>query len=304
MPRCGWQALDTPCGWYEVIRGPRPRSVQWPLAKPVRSATGPQTSNAGGSGEVPRAHHEGHHSSPPFHGWVPTRGARPLRRSPEVRGSVAFEKGRFSREGRFEGILRAGGRAGLSQACGCPHQVLRELPPEMHETTRGGQGIRQEMRGGGYQDPSEVGQIEDGSRSATYRAKSAPRRSGIGSGSPPETSVRVAAEATASQHPIQGSEEAYVNLKKRAAKRRVCPDRPPSHEQDLEAWMSDKHLELRDAPEFGDTTYALELSKLLSEGAALMQRIREQCCPPLPVSQTWSPCEKVFVMRLPRSAGG
>ena len=36
MPRRGWQALDTPSGWYEVIRGPRPRSVQWPLAKPVQ----------------------------------------------------------------------------------------------------------------------------------------------------------------------------------------------------------------------------------------------------------------------------
>ena len=36
MPRRGWQALDTPSEWYEVIRGPRPRSVQWPLAKVVQ----------------------------------------------------------------------------------------------------------------------------------------------------------------------------------------------------------------------------------------------------------------------------
>ena len=59
----------------------------------------------------------------------------------------------------------------------------------------------------------------------------------------------------------------------------MCPDRPPSHEQDLEVWMSDKNLELKDALEFGDTTSVQELSKLLSEGASLMQRIREQCCP-------------------------
>ena len=65
-------------------------------------------------------------------------------------------------------------------------------------------------------------------------------------------------------HPVQGSEEAFENLRKRAAKRRVCPDRPPSHEQDLEFWMSDKHLELRDALDFGDTPSVLELSTSLS----------------------------------------
>ena len=32
MPRRGWSAIATPSGWYEVIRGPRPPSVQWPLA--------------------------------------------------------------------------------------------------------------------------------------------------------------------------------------------------------------------------------------------------------------------------------
>ena len=32
MPRRGWSSITTPSGWYEVIRGPRPPSVQWPLA--------------------------------------------------------------------------------------------------------------------------------------------------------------------------------------------------------------------------------------------------------------------------------
>ena len=30
MPRRGWSSLPTPSGWYEVVRGPRPQSVQWP----------------------------------------------------------------------------------------------------------------------------------------------------------------------------------------------------------------------------------------------------------------------------------
>ena len=30
MGRRGWKSLDTPTGWVQVIRGPRPPSVQWP----------------------------------------------------------------------------------------------------------------------------------------------------------------------------------------------------------------------------------------------------------------------------------
>ena len=30
MPRKGWSSLETPTGWYQVIRGPRPQAVQWP----------------------------------------------------------------------------------------------------------------------------------------------------------------------------------------------------------------------------------------------------------------------------------
>ena len=33
MPRRGWRAVETPAGWYEVIRGPRPSSVKWPVAQ-------------------------------------------------------------------------------------------------------------------------------------------------------------------------------------------------------------------------------------------------------------------------------
>ena len=33
MPRKGWSVMPTPAGWFEVIRGPRPPSVQWPPGK-------------------------------------------------------------------------------------------------------------------------------------------------------------------------------------------------------------------------------------------------------------------------------
>ena len=32
MPRRGWSASETPAGWYQVIRGPRPKSEEWPRA--------------------------------------------------------------------------------------------------------------------------------------------------------------------------------------------------------------------------------------------------------------------------------
>ena len=39
MPRKGWSALETPNGWFQVIRGPRPLSVRWPNAKSLVSGT-------------------------------------------------------------------------------------------------------------------------------------------------------------------------------------------------------------------------------------------------------------------------
>ena len=30
MPRRGWSQLEVPSGWIQVLRGPRPKSVQWP----------------------------------------------------------------------------------------------------------------------------------------------------------------------------------------------------------------------------------------------------------------------------------
>ena len=41
MVRKGWSAFPTPSGWYNVVRGPRPPSVQWPRRQPW----GPQWSH-------------------------------------------------------------------------------------------------------------------------------------------------------------------------------------------------------------------------------------------------------------------
>ena len=45
MPRRGWQTIEVPSGWYEVIRGPRPPSQKWPIAssrQPAQFSRKPQ----------------------------------------------------------------------------------------------------------------------------------------------------------------------------------------------------------------------------------------------------------------------
>ena len=41
MGRRGWQHVDVPSGWIQVIRGPRPNSVVWPKSRPQGVRTDP-----------------------------------------------------------------------------------------------------------------------------------------------------------------------------------------------------------------------------------------------------------------------
>ena len=34
MPRKGWSAMETPAGWYQVLRDPRPKLEEWPQLQP------------------------------------------------------------------------------------------------------------------------------------------------------------------------------------------------------------------------------------------------------------------------------
>ena len=91
VPRRGWQAIEVPSGWYEVIRGPRPQAQKWPFA-PSRQPT--QQSRQSQSG--PASARQGGR-------WGPRRGAgsvgrqelhqsRRVRASPEVVLSSAGER--------------------------------------------------------------------------------------------------------------------------------------------------------------------------------------------------------------------
>ena len=47
MVRKGWTHLEVPNGWVQLIRGPRPRSVQWPRASHDQKIQQPQRQTGG-----------------------------------------------------------------------------------------------------------------------------------------------------------------------------------------------------------------------------------------------------------------
>ena len=76
MVRKGWSQLEVPNGWVQIIRGPRPKSVQWPRA----SQTSPQPAGA----RVPR-------QPKPNAPVVKTSGMRPFG-DPSVKVTEAQER--------------------------------------------------------------------------------------------------------------------------------------------------------------------------------------------------------------------
>ena len=103
--------------------------------------------------------------------------------------------------------------------------------------------------------------------------------------------------ASVGRHPPQSSTQAAELLRERAAKRRAGVSEPiPTDPQDLDFWMTDKHMELRDAIEFGDQESILSLTDL-TKGRRRFRRS-------FPWSPMWCPREEhqsqVWLSRVPR----
>ena len=65
----------------------------------------------------------------------------------------------------------------------------------------------------------------------------------------------------------QSSAEAANLLQEWAAERRAgVAESVPTNPQDVERWLSEKHLELRDANEFGDKESIVALTDLIQQG--------------------------------------
>ena len=89
------------------------------------------------------------------------------------------------------------------------------------------------------------------------------------------------------RHPPQSSSQVADMLRERAAKRRAGVTESISTDpQDLECWMSDKYLELREAIQFGDQESILSLTDLLHQGEAQNQKFLSMV---IKVVSTWEP---------------
>ena len=74
-------------------------------------------------------------------------------------------------------------------------------------------------------------------------------------------------------HPPQSSALSADVLRERTSKRRAgFTETIPSDPQDLDRWMVDKHMELRDARESGDQESILVVTDLIHTGAAQLKR--------------------------------
>ena len=84
------------------------------------------------------------------------------------------------------------------------------------------------------------------------------------------------AEMQAAQTPIGPPQSSALSadlLRERVSKRRAgFTETIPSNPQDLDRWMVDKHMELRDAIEFGDEESILAVVDVIHTGAAQLKR--------------------------------
>ena len=144
----------------------------------------------------------------------------------------------------------------------------------MHETVGRGEGSRRALRGGGGEDTSKVDEIEDRGRCSDSSTHTPTRCRGR-SESSPETTVRSAATGSCSPsgsvfrggtREFEETSSQMTNVPRASSLRtsriwsRGCP---------TNTWNSGTHWSL--------ATSIFELSKLLSEGASLMQRCQESC---------------------------
>ena len=80
IPRRGWQELDVPSGWVRVLRGPRPKSEQWPAANAKKPAS------------LPKNRWRREQSIPTQPGLWKLPPPRPPSRAPEVVAAEATEE--------------------------------------------------------------------------------------------------------------------------------------------------------------------------------------------------------------------
>ena len=280
MVRRGWTALDAPSGWIQVLRGPRPKSVQWPSAKEGNSSDAVQPQ--GRWRQVP----------PPRQQNVDQEGKSFRRLVPRMNPDSNREAARV-KIGKLEKALEA-----MWDSEG---PVVDYLKTELEKARTAAKRrpvnveveecrkfiIRSEKRISELdaERAAEVGALDEArarlsrleaEQAAVPKVVSEPVPEVV---PPPEWAaevqrsreelerLRAGRSPVPVDHSVQSSAEAANLLQERAAKRRAGVAGPvPNNPQDVEGWLSEKHTELRDAIEFGDKESILALTDLIRQG--------------------------------------
>ena len=258
MPRRGWTSYPTPSGWYEVIRGPRPKSVQWPKSS-VRTAQVQQP------------------PTKPVR-FLPQR----VSQTPEQRSEVAKQKV-SGIEAALAALAAAGSTEGpevtmLKEALQRARRSAQDRPlqEQLSQNEAFIERTRRRIAAIDEQKAQEVAELEKAqerrNRLLQEIASAVPPQA-QDVGDPMEEVIRLRAKVAQleAQFPTRGSEEAHQNLCARAAKRRAgvpcVEDVMPTSEQDIHEWMEVKNQELRGALDMGDMESVTCLTDMIPRGA-------------------------------------
>ena len=243
MPHRGWSAMELPCGWVQVLRGPRPNSVRWPMASGRSSSDIQQQQRhtrsrcgVGGSTVESLQSAMGSHQGPEVDA---------LRSALSKAKQAAQERPLKAQLAHTDALIERS-RLRIQKL----DQETELLNSALWRQARLREQIAAEP-GPAAHPPSDCGD-----ELARLRTKV----------------VQLDASLSASRS-VRGSVEAAEAVRTRAATRRVGreDDAVPNDARELNEWIGTKMLELRDANDVGDLESIIHLTSLISQGASRMQ---------------------------------
>ena len=239
--------MDVPSGWVQFIRGPRPKSVQWPKS----------------SGRNPSAVQIQQPRGPPKPAQSPPE--RSVRQSPEQRSEVVKQKV-SGIEAALAALAAAGSTEGpevkaLQEALQKARWSAQDLPlqEQLSQNESFMERARRRIAAIDVHGAQEVAELEKAQERHDRLLKEiapAPVCSQEVQDLVAEViRLRAMVAQLQAKIPTRGSEEAHQQLRARAAKRRVgvlcAEDVVPNSEQEIHDWMDAKNHELREALDAG-----------------------------------------------------
>ena len=284
MPRRGWQQLDVPSGWVRVLRGPRPKSEQWPARE--RKEGGHASTRTGGVARSPVPS-----AQPDFVEDASSSATEPCARGRRSRshrgGSQVASRSVGPRRGKrpFEAFVESSGR--------CSIEIPKFAPVDKRIESCKGFLERARKRAGRSGGSHCEGYDREGRVSAGNCRKRTPFGA-VGSTSCKciPTPVDAPDRCLSGKSCRRGStfcRRSGMHLL--AAPTPVLPrpvwmgDGPPSLDnipplpsanvQDVEHWLNCRNCEMRNALEYGDPGIVARCGSLVAQGAAMLANLSQ-----------------------------